>query len=357
MTSKERVWKTFQLERADRVPLDYMGEDVTNEKMMRHFGVTTYEALLEALQIDYRNIIPKYTGPRLHPEIPDRIVDPMWGVRKKFMDNAFGGSYDYCDFPLETASVEEVAAYPLPNLDDFDYETVLEYCKAKKDYAISVGNPAYGDIINGTGMFRGMEQVFIDLITDDEAGALLRKRRHEKRIGIIERTLDKCRDYVDFIWIGEDLGTQIAPIISMDLYQKHIRPFHKEYCDLAKAYGKKIMIHTCGYSSWAYDEFIKLGFDAVDTLQPEVETMKPSQLVERFGGRLSFHGCISTAGCLAYGTCEDMVNNVKETLDIMMPCNGYAIAPTHNIQGNTPVENIVALYETALQYGAYSRLG
>ncbi len=356
MTSKERVNKTFALERTDRVPLDYMGEDIVNERLMKHLGVKDYEGLLEALHIDYRNVIPAYIGPRLHPEIEDRIVDPMWGIRKKFMDNAFGGSYDYCDFPLETADVEEVANWPLPNLDDFDYEAALEYCKAHKDYAISVGNPAYGDIINGTGMLRGMEQVFVDLVTDDEAGALLRKRRHEKRLGIIERTLDKCKDYVDFIWIGEDLGTQIAPIISLETYRKQIKPFHKEYVDLAKSYGKRIMIHTCGYSSWAYEDFIELGFDAVDTLQPEVETMKPAQLAERFGGRLSFHGCISTAGALAYGTAADVEQTVRETLDAMMPVGGYAIAPTHAIQGNTPMENIEALYQTAMTYGRYDRL-
>jgi len=62
------------------------------------------------------------------------------------------------------------------------------------------------------------------------------------------------------------------------------------------------MIHTCGSSSWAYEDFIEMGITVVDTLQPEAKDMAPEYLKKTFGGRLAFHGCISTAGPVASGT-------------------------------------------------------
>lgn len=70
-----------------------------------------------------------------------------------------------------------------------------------------------------------------------------------------------------------------------------LRPIHQRYVDLAKAYNKPVMVHTCGCSSWVYEDFIQMGVNAVDTLQPEATNMDPKYLKEHFGGRLSFHGC------------------------------------------------------------------
>jgi uroporphyrinogen decarboxylase len=91
----------------------------------------------------------------------------------------------------------------------------------------------------------------------------------------------------------------------------------------------------------------------VDTLQPEAVNMAPRYLKEHCGGRLGFHGCISTAGPVAYGTVADVIDNCRETLEIMMPGGGYAFAPTHALQDNSPTENVVAMYETAQKYGWY----
>ena len=111
------------------------------------------------------------------------------------------------------------------------------------------------------------------------------------------------------------------------------------------------MIHTCGSSSWAYEDYIEMGIKAVDTLQPEATNMSPQYLKEHFGGRLVFHGCISTTGALSFGTVDDVIRDVKNTLEIMMPDGGYCLSPTHSLQDNTPLENVLAMYEAAHKYG------
>ncbi len=193
----------------------------------------------------------------------------------------------------------------------------------------------------------------MDLITENPAGLLLAKRRTEINLEITRRTLEAAAGSIDFLWMGEDLGTQIAPMIGLDLYRKAIRPLHRQVIDLAKSFDIPVMIHTCGSSSWAYEHFIEMGIAVVDTLQPEAVDMSPEHLKAAFGARLAFHGCISTAGPVATGTVEETTSYCRHTLDVMMPGGGYCFAPTHQLQDNSPTENVVAMYETARECGGY----
>lgn len=355
MTSKERVLTAFACQEPDRVPISYGANPGIDRRLKEHFGLDPGdgEGLWKALGVDFRGVSGHYTGPRLHDDIPERgvIVDD-WGIHRRYVEHESGGYWDYCDFPLREATVEEIAEWPMPDPDDFDMSHVEDACKRQEQYAIN-GSGGYGDIINGNGFLRGMEQTLVDLVTDDPAGLLLADRRMEIQIELTRRILEAAKGKVDYIHIGEDLGTQIAPIISLETFRKHIRPRFQVYCDLAKAYDVYIMIHCCGSSSWAYEDFIEMGIHVVDTLQPEAAEMSPEYLKETFGGRLAFHGCISTAGPVATGTVQETIDYCRRTLEIMMPGGGYCFAPTHALQDNSPTENVVAMYETALEYGTY----
>jgi uroporphyrinogen decarboxylase len=102
-----------------------------------------------------------------------------------------------------------------------------------------------------------------------------------------------------------------------------------------------------------FGELVDLGIKVVDTLQPEAHNMAPQHLKSRFGSDLAFHGCISTAGAVTYGTPEEVTTVVRDTLAVMMDGGGYALAPTHWLQDNSPVENVVAMYEAAMEFGRY----
>jgi len=356
MTSRERVLTTFARQPADRVPIDYAANPGIDQRLKQHFGLAENddEGLRKALHVDFQGVWPPYVGPHLHHDIPERNVRvDDWGVHRVWIEHASGGYWDYCDFPLKDATEEQVAAWPMPSPDDYDYEVVTETCRTAPSIALSTGGPGVGDIINSCGFLRGMEQVLIDLITDDPAGLLLAQRRTDIYFEIMRRTLEAGRGRIDFLWMGEDLGTQIAPTISPDLFRRHIRPHHQRFIDLANSFDIPVMVHTCGSSSWAYDDFIEMGVRVVDTLQPEATNMSPAYLKQRFGDRLAFHGCISTAGVVATGTVQDVIDNCRQTLDIMMPGGGYCFAPTHALQDNSPTENVLAMYEVARRDGIY----
>lgn len=356
MTSKERVLITLAHQEADRVPINYSANGGIDRRLKGHFGLHTnnHEGLLQALGVDFRGVGARYTGPKLHADIPERGVSvDNWGIHRRWIEHETGGYHDYCDFPLSTADEVTVANWPMPDPDDYDYSAICQSCADMNKYAIYVGGAGLGDIINSNGMLRGMEQTLVDLITEEPAGMLLAKRRTEINLEIARRTLEAAKGGVDFLWMGEDLGTQIAPIISLDLYRRVVRPLHQQFIDLAKSFDLPVMIHTCGSSSWAYEDFVEMGVNAVDTLQPEATNMAPEYLKKTFGGRLAFHGCISTAGPVATGTVEETIRYCLNTLDIMMPGGGYCFAPTHSLQDNSPTENVVAMYDTAREYGKY----
>ena len=355
MSPKERVLTALARQQPDRVPINFAGNAGIIGRLLDHFGLPAgdTDALHEALGVDFRGISPEYTGPRLHEDPPGMRASPDWGLRTRWMQHETGGYWDWCDFPLKDATEEEVAGWPMPSPDNYDYEGAIARCEQFTDYAVYAGGSGLVDIINATGRLRSMEQILVDLVTDDPAGLLLIDRMLDIEFEVTRRTLEAARGMVDFLWIGEDLGTQRAPTISLKLFRKHFRPRHQRFVDLAKSDDLPVMIHSCGSSSWAFPDFIEMGINAVDTLQPEAKDMAPAYLKATFGGKLAFHGCISTAGVVAFGSVEETIADVRETLEIMMPGGGYCLSPTHWLQDNSPTENVLAMYETAHKYGWY----
>jgi uroporphyrinogen decarboxylase len=354
MTSRERVKTTLSRGVPDRVPVDYEANPGIDARLKAHFGLEARdgEGLLRALRVDFRKLGAPYKGPRVHQDIPERGVKVSnWGIHTRYIEHESGGYWDYCDFPLREADEATVASWPMPNPDHFDYAAVAEQCRRHDEYGLC--QMCFGDLINGNGMLRGMEQTLVDLLTDEPAGLLLADRRFGIQEEVARRSLKAAGGRIDVLWLGEDLGTQRTQMISMEVFKRHFRPRYQRLVDLGKEFGCLVMIHTCGSSSWAYDEFIDMGMDAVDTLQPEAVDMSPAYLKARYGDRLAFHGCISTAGPVAFGTVQEVVADCRQTLDVMMPGGGYCFAPTHALQDNSPTENVLAMYRTAWEHGRY----
>ena len=354
MKAKERVLTTIARREPDRVPIDYDYNSGIDRRLKEHFGLKPDDAegLRQALHVDFRGVGAPYAGPEIHAPVEDRRVN-MWGVRTRWIAHESGGYWDYCDFPLQHATLEEVQAWPMPSPDDFDTSGIKAACERYRDYCVVIGGPGTGDIINSTGMIRTMEQVMVDLALESPEFFAFIDRKLDIQIEVLRRTIEAADGGIDLLFMGEDLGTQIGPLISLDMYRRILRPRHQKIVDVAKEFGLPVMIHSCGSSSWAFTDFIEMGIHVVDTLQPEAADMEPARLKETYGDRLAFHGMISTAGPVAGGTPEDVERNVKETLDIMMPGGGYCLAPTHQLQDNSPTENVVAMYNAALRYGRY----
>lgn len=355
MNSKTRVRLAFTHQEPDRVPMNYVANAGIDARLKEHFGLALedHDGLLEKLEVDFRTVNPPYTGPAIHKPVADREID-IWGIHRRWVEHGTGGYWDYCDFPLREAGLAEMRAWPFPSPDDFDYAHVASECDRYAQFAVVTGSAGLGDYINSTGMVRGMEQVLLDLLTNDPAGLYYMDRKTEVTLEVTRRTLERCKGKIDILNIGEDLGTQIGQMISMKVFRQQIRPRLQQYVDLALAHGIVVMFHSCGSSSWVFEDLLEMGITIIDTLQPEAKNMQPEYLKAHFGDRLSFHGAITTGGAIAFGTLEEARETVRRTLEIMMPGGGYALAPSHALQDNSPTENVLAIYEIGKQYGVYA---
>lgn len=357
MISRERVLKTFAYEKTDRVPLSYSTNPTIHGKVSNLLGINPgdYEGFLTAIGADERGIHPAFIGEVKFKQLEGRNVDPVYGFYTKWVENPSGGYHDFLDFPLKDVDDEVIYNFHVPSPDDFNYQSSfdhIDYYKSK-GLAIYIGNAGFADIINSTGRVMGMEDTLVNLYTDHEPTLDYIKRKSDMELGILDRLLSARGEDIDFVWLGEDLGTQRGPMISLETYQRVLKPFHKLYTDLAKSYGKPVRFHSCGSSSWAFEDLIEIGVDCVDTLQPEALNMSIGYLLKTFGKRLTYHGCMSTAGPLVTGSTEDVRETVKEILDVMMVEGGYFFSPTHAIQDNTPPENVLAMYQALHDFGIY----
>ena len=355
MNSKQRVLMAFNHQQPDRVPVDYLYNSGIDRRLKEHFGLgpADNEGLRLKLGVDFRNLggVP-YKGPRLFEEAPDRIINE-WGIRTRWVEHDSGGYWDYCDFLLRDATLETIANWPFPSPDDYDYSVIEPFCRRYQPYCIVAGSAGVSDIINSSGMVWTMEKVLVNIATDEPAFLAYLERKQNVIYEIWARILEAGKGKFDVFYMGEDLGTQLGPMISMKLFRSFFRPRIQLFVDLARSYNLPVMFHSCGSSSWVFEDFIEMGISIMDTLQPEAKNMDAAYLKERFGTRMAFHGCISTAGAVAFGTVADTVAHARWVLEVMMPGGGYAFSPSHQLQDNSPTENVLALYETARQYGRY----
>ena len=74
--------------------------------------------------------------------------------------------------------------------------------------------------------------------------------------------------------------------------------------------------------------------------------MEPESLVNEFGSSISFFGGICVQDLLPNRIPEQIREEVTRRAKILGNHGGYIIAPAHNVQDDTPEENILAMLET-----------
>ena len=195
MTARERVKRTFDFEKTDRVTIGYEANGAIHERLCRALGVNPndMESLYRALGVDYRGIGAPYTGPELYKAPENRRVNPLEGCIMRWVEHGSGGYWDFCDFPLKDADDEAFDAFPVPDADHFDYEAARARALSYGgEYALYVGSPGIPDIINSNGRIMGMEDVLCHLLTENEefisgAGELYGKRGQMQAAELLEQ--------------------------------------------------------------------------------------------------------------------------------------------------------------------------
>ena len=347
LTSKERVKLAVAHQETDRPPIQiYFTPEIENILSEYFKG----GSIREAFDVDFRMVNP-IGGPKRKVPVPGSgiAVYDDWGNGYALVPNNTGGVYrEVVDHALaRLLTMDDIQNYNWPSADDFDYSTIPDQIEAVKDYAVCTGDAGIPDIINGMGRGRGMEQVLVDIALEDEVGIAIIDKRVEMYYDMCKKSLEAGKGKIDILYLGEDLGTQKGTTMSPACFDSFFRPRIEKFYKLAHDYGALAMMHSCGSTHRLQSRLIDMGLDILDSVQPEPVEMDPEDLKAEFGDRLTYCGMISTQHTLPHGTVEECRAEARHRLDVIAKGGGYIFAPAHNIQPDTPLENILAIYEEA----------
>lgn len=332
----------------DRPPIQFYATPEVAKLLTDHFNG---QDLKEVFDLDFR-----YVGPRplKEPRKPGSGIDmyDMWGAGYRnspyHLDAIdMSGTYPepvYLPF-ANFKTMDDVVDYPWPSPDDFDYSVIPRQIEQNRGFAIVLGNAGIPDIINGAGVRgRGMEQLLIDIALEDEVGIAIIERRLNFWYKYLRRSLKAGHGKIDIVHLGEDLGTQKGLLISLEMFDAFFRPRYQSFFDLAHNYGAKTWLHSCGSTYFLHSRFIDMGLDVLDSVQTEPVNMNPERLKAKFGDKLTYCGMIDNQR-LPYRTVEECRTMARHRINVIGRGGGYIFCPSHDLQIDTPLENILAVYE------------
>ena len=258
------------------------------------------------------------------------------------------------------------------NLEEFGRlsDADLAYFRQKKEWFAQRGDcgtiliipgTAFGDIALVPAPFlkhpRGIRDItewYISTKTRRDYVWQVFEKQCEFALHNLNLLLDLFGDMVQVALItGTDFGTQRGPFISVAAYRDLYRPFHKQVNDLIHRRSKwKTFIHSCGSVYQLLPDFIEAGFDILNPVQCSAAEMDPVRLKREFGKDLVFWGGgVDTQKTMAFGSPDQVYREVRERIDIFNQDGGFVFNAIHNIQGNTPVENIEAMFKAIRESG------
>jgi uroporphyrinogen decarboxylase len=155
---------------------------------------------------------------------------------------------------------------------------------------------------------------------------------------------------IDGVYFGDDWGTQRGLQMGPKVWREFIYPVLKRMYGAVRDEGKYVFIHSCGKVDELFDDLVGIGLNCFNPFQPEV--MDVAALLPRYHGRLAFHGGLSTQRTLAYGTPDDVRAETRRLLDLGRD-GGYIFAPAHSVEGDVPLQNMLAFIEVVQSQPGY----
>ncbi|MGE5601889.1 MAG: uroporphyrinogen decarboxylase family protein [Nitrososphaerales archaeon] len=365
MNSKERVRRALtRQDLPDRVPLQFdLSRALADQFATKHglpadyttsyYEDVTYRLSNNALRVAMGSdcVIVGASLPRGYEHAADEngYITNEFGMKMRQ-----GPIYmEVIVHPLENVmTAAEVEAFRFPDpLADGRYDDAARDIAKYRDTHFIVGDMEL-TMFDMMQQLVGLEKLLVDLAQGAE---------------YLESLMDKCRVFatevgkklvsmgVDAVWAGDDFGAQNGMLISPRMWRRYFKERYRQvYADL-KAVNPNVIIcqHCDGAVAPILGDWIDVGLEVFNPVQPNVPGHEPEDLKSKFGDHLSFWGAIDQQKLLPFGTPEEIEADVKARINVLGRGGGYMVSPAHIIQGDTPMENVEALIAAVQKHGVY----
>ena len=387
LSPRERVRLSLRHEEPDRVPTDFLatpevwnkliarlqpdtsgitpGEFIepAREAILRHFEidcrVLSYDmfcqppeaAMHDGAVVDWWGTLNRSTPNRMwRQRNPDGTLHDIWGAHSQRTEHAFGAYEEFASWPLQNAtSVEDLKRHPWPTPDWWDFSPLPEIMPELDKHRPYHIRFRIGSVFEIAWQLRGMAEFLMDLAGQPEIPLYIMDRLTEVYVENTRRMLELAGDRLDMVYFYDDVATQNSLMISKKMWRDYVRPRHKQLVDLAHQYGKPVMYHCDGAVYPLIPDLIELGIDVLNPIQPDAKGMDARHLKDEFGAELTFHGGIDIIQTLPRGTPAEVAAEVRERVNVLGQGGGYILCSSHHIQPDTPIENILTMYDPALR--------
>lgn len=386
MNSRERVLLAINHKEPDRVPFDMGGTVVTGiqakayQKLREYLNFPEKEIkIVDILQqlaqvdddiMDYLGVDMRNVSPRSTATFQIDINETEDGRYLYFYDEyqigwrmpKVGGMYyDMFDHPLAGDITEQdVEDHQLPDpLDPSRFAGIREAAEKvinEEQRALVIGNISAG-IFELYMWIRGFKDGYADWAGNQSLAQKMLHKYMDLQMAYWEKMFETMEGMpIDVVQMADDVAGQNNMLISPISYRKYLKPLHKEMFDYIHSKTEaKIFFHSCGAIRKIIPDLIEIGVDILNPVQVNATDMDSAELKQEFGKDVVFWGGgVDTQSAFDNTHTPDEVRaDVRKRLEDFMPGGGFVFNTVHNIQGNVPPENIMAMWETLQEYGKY----
>lgn len=263
-----------------------------------------------------------------------------WGTG--WIDDGFGAKTEI--YPLIDGydSLNDFS-FPDPHLDG-RFSLVDKILEHRKDRYVRAS--VWFTLFERLWMLRGFENILLDPYLEMKNFSDLRDKIVDNNLTIIDLWLERK---VDGIFFSDDWGSQKELLINPEDWRKYYKPAYKKMFDRVRAGGAHVWMHLCGNITAILPDLIDIGLNVLNPVQPQA--MDVNKLSREYGGKVCFYGGVDVQNTLIKGTPEDVKREIHNLVDLFGKFNGGYIGDTsHSIMPETPLDNVIALYETFLEY-------
>jgi len=366
MNSKERVFKAFKKLNGnpDRVPIQFDLCRQHIEEFGKRLGIVP-----DYSYSYYEDLTYRISANEIRTKMGSDVVIVGGTVPEGYYPEPVSGDITKNEFGMymkPTPLYVEVVKCPLENargvsdIESYNFPDAFakgRFEKAKRDIDKFGGEFfVIGDVeislFEMAWHLTGLEKYLVGMLCNEPWVESLNDLVEEWSTGL---ALQLVRAGVDAVWFGEDLGSQTSTLISPEEWRIKFKPRHKRMVDRIRKENPDtiIIMHSDGAVAPLIDDFIEIGVNVYNPVQPNVAGSDPRELKDRYGERISFFGGIDQQYLLPSGNVKMIREEVKRRIGILGRDRGYLLAPAHILQADVSSETIEEMIKAAIEFGDY----